>query len=270
MLGLLLFEPPRQRSATDVARDVVRPAAAWALFYLKIDLFRRRNGDPAGRPGRLPTCARRWRGWSAVFAGAAALIILPFNRPYLADLIAAAQRRHRARRRGLLLQRLRRERRRICRLVRRGRDCLVAVATRAGAAAARRRRHFPAGDGGHDPVAKFAGARHSSGRRHRVPVPRPLATPAGAGGRSALAVLAFPLASIVTSATSIASYHARLSQGYMRIVETTNLSGPRRADGAGRPARRYRGGPRRGAPASAASRPSGRATSSRRTSMSRP
>jgi hypothetical protein len=41
----------------------------------------------------------------------------------------------------------------------------------------------------------------------------------------ALAVLVFPLASIVASATSLGGYHARLGKGYMRVVEATNLAG---------------------------------------------
>jgi hypothetical protein len=171
-----------------------------------------------------PHVRERWRGWGAVMAAALVLIALPFNRPYLADLLAAAHA-------GIV------------------RDDAAFFfndfAENAGEYAAWfaaaglaawlwRRRQAP---------LRFAVAAaflpamglvllSQNSQAHSVPLAVVTAflfhaqlQRRQAPSALALAVLAFPLASIVASATSLARYHARLGEGYMLVVETTNLKG---------------------------------------------
>ena len=247
VLGLLLFEPPRHRSAADIIEMACAALLLAALFYLKMTYFAAGVATLAVALVASPHVRERWRGWGVVMPAALALIALPFNWPYLADLIAAA-------RAGIV----RDDAAFFFNDFAENAGEYAAWFAAAGLAAWLWRRQLA-------PLRLAVAAAFlpamglmllsQNSQAHGVPLAvvaaflfhaqlQRLQAPAAL----ALAVLAFPLASIVSSATSLVSYHARLGEGYLRIVETTNLKRPRRADGAGRPARRRRRRPRPRAP----------------------
>jgi hypothetical protein len=224
VLALLLFEAPRRRSAADLVEMVCVALLLAALFYLKMTYFAAGGAMLAVAMFASPHVRERWRGWGMIMAAALALIALPFNRPYLADLLAAAHA-------GIVRN-----------------DAAFFF------------NDFAENAGEY--AAWFAAAGLAAWLWHRRQAPPQLAVAAvflpatglmllsqnsqahsvplavvtaflfhaqlrrqQAPAALALAVLAFPLASIVASATSLASYHARLGEGYMRVVETTHLKG---------------------------------------------
>jgi len=224
VLALLLFEAPRHRSAADFVEMGCALLLLAALFYLKMTYFAAGLGILAVALVACPHVRERWRGWAAVMAAALALIALPVNRPYLADLISAA-------RAGIV------------------RDdaafFLNDFAENAGEYAAWfaaaglatwlwRRRHAPLQLAVAAAVLPAMGAMLLSQNSQAHSMPLAVVTAflfyaqlqrLQAPAVLALAVLVFPLASVAAAATSLAGYHARFGKGYMRIVETTHLAG---------------------------------------------
>ena len=224
VLALLLFEAPRRPSSADLVEMAGAALLLAALFYLKMTYFAAGVATLAVALVASPHVRERWRGWAAVMAAALALIALPFNRPYLADLFAAA-------RAGIV------------------RDDAAfffnGFAENAGeyaawfAAAALAawlwwRRQAPLRLAVAATFLPVTGLMLLSQNSQAHGVPLAVVTAflfyaqlqrRQAPAALVLAVLVFPLASIVASATSLAGYHARLRKGYMRIVETTNLKG---------------------------------------------
>ncbi len=224
VLGLLLFEPPRHRSAADIIEMACAALLLAALFYLKMTYFAAGVTTLAVALVASPHVRERWRGWGVVMAAALALIALPFNWPYLADLIAAA-------RAGIV----RNDAAFFFNDFAENAGEYAAWFAAAGLAAwLWRRQQAPLRLA---VAAAFLPAMglmllSQNSQAHGVPLAvvtaflfhaqlQRLQAPMAL----TLAVLAFPLASIVSSATSLVSYHARLGEGYMRIVETTNLKG---------------------------------------------
>jgi hypothetical protein len=224
VLGLMLFEAPRHRSWADIVEMSCALLLLAALFYLKMTYFAAGVATLAVALAASPHVRGRWRGWAAVMAAALALIALPFNRPYLADLVAAANAgivRDDAAfffngfaenageyavwfaAAGLAAWLWRR------------REASLQLAVAAAFLPAMGLVLLSQNSQAHGiPLAVVtAFLFHAQLQRRKAPA------------ALALAVLAFPLASIVGSATSLAGYHARLGEGYMRIVGTTNLKG---------------------------------------------
>jgi hypothetical protein len=224
LLALILFQPARERSGADIVEMSFAAIVLAALFYLKITYFIVAMATlavafAASRPVRA-----QWRGWALVFLMGAALPALPFNWPYLEDLVDAAQA-------GIV------------------RDDAAFFFNDFAESAAEYVPYFAAvavaawlwrrGDASprlfiattyfllaslallsqnsqsHGvPLAVVAAFLfHEQFRRQKLPrILLPV-------------VLLLPLASIVASATSLAGYHARLGAGYLRMVDKTNLGG---------------------------------------------
>jgi len=224
VLALLLFEPPTRRGFADIVEMVCTALILAALFYLKMTYFAAGAAMVLVALIASPHVRTRWLGWSVVVLVSVALVLLPFNWPYLVDLKAAADA-------GIV------------------RDDTAFFfndfAENAGEYAA----YFAA-------VALAVWLWHRSlapprlviatafllvmgllllsqdSQSHSVPLAvvaaflfheqlrRQSTAPA-----VRLAVLIFPLAAIVGSATSLIGYHARLGEGYLRMVDKTNLRG---------------------------------------------
>jgi hypothetical protein len=223
-LALLLFEPPARRGLADLAEMASAAVILAATFYLKITYFAAGVAMLIVALVACPHVRERWRGWTVIVLASLTLVLLPFNWSYLADLKAAADA-------GIV------------------RDDAAFFfndfAENAGEYAA----YFAA-------VGLAAWLWH----RGQAPVRLPVATmfllvmglillsqdsqahgvplaivvaflfheqlrrqPTAPALR--LAVLVFPLAAVVGSATSLAGYHARLGEGYLRTVDKTNLRG---------------------------------------------
>lgn len=91
VLAMILFQPADQRGAAgDIAEMACAAILLVALFYLKITYFAVAIGLLAIAFAACPQIRARWRGWIVVALAGAALLLLPANRPYLADLVAAA------------------------------------------------------------------------------------------------------------------------------------------------------------------------------------
>lgn len=224
VLALILFEPATRNRIGDAVEMVFAAIVLAALFYLKITYF-------VVGLAMLPVAVvasrhlrESWVGWGLVFVLALALPALPFNWPYLGDILDAA-------RAGIV------------------RDDAAFffndfaenapeyapyVAAIGIAAWLAWQRLAPIGL----PIAVtflFAASvalLSQNSQAHGVPLavvgafllheqfrrqgwPRILLP----------VVLLLPAASIVASGTSLASYRARLDAGYLRMVETTNLKG---------------------------------------------
>jgi hypothetical protein len=224
VLALLLFEPPARRGPADLVEMACTALVLAALFYLKMTYFAAGVAMLVVALVVSPHVRARWRGWGVVVLASVALVLLPFNRPYLADLKAAADA-------GIV------------------RDDAAFFfndfAENAGEYAA-----YVAAVG----LAVWLWHRGQASARlviatafllvmgllllsqdsqaHSVPLAvvaaflfheqlrRQSAAPV-----VRLAVLIFPLAAIVSSATSLIGYHVRLGEGYLRMVDKTKLRG---------------------------------------------
>ncbi|MFI5032275.1 MAG: hypothetical protein ACHQPH_16400 [Reyranellales bacterium] len=223
-LALLLFEPPARRGVADIVEMACTALILAALFYLKMTYFAAGVAMTIVAIVASPHVRARWRGWGVVVLASIALVLLPFNWPYLADLKAAADA-------GIV------------------RDDTAFFfndfAENAGEYAA-----FFAAVGlaawlwhrGQAPVRLVIATAFlllmgllllsQDSQAHSVPLAivtaflfheqlqRQSAAPV-----LRLAVLVFPLAAIVGSATSLIGYHARLGEGYLRTVDKSNLRG---------------------------------------------
>jgi len=224
VLALLLFESPQRRSLADIVEMACTALVLAALFYLKMTYFAAGVAMLVVALAASPHVRARWPGWGVVVLASVALVLLPFNQPYLADLKAAADA-------GIV------------------RDDAAFFfndfAENAGEYAAYfatvglavwlwHRGQAPArlviatafllvmgllllsqDSQAHSvPLAvMMAFLFHEQLRRQSItPVVR-------------LAVLVFPLAAIAGSATSLVGYHVRLGEGYLRMVDKTNLRG---------------------------------------------
>ena len=224
VLALLLFEPPARHGLADTVEMACTALILAALFYLKMTYFAAGVAMLVVALVASPHVRTRWRGWGVVVLASIVLVLLPLNWPYLADLKAAADA-------GIV------------------RDdtafFLNDFAENAGEYAA-----DVAAVGlavwlwhrGQAPARLVVATAFlfvmgllllsQDSQTHSVPLAvvaaflfheqlrRQSAAPA-----VRLAVLVFPLAAIVGSATSLAGYHARLGEGYLRTVDKTNLRG---------------------------------------------
>ncbi len=224
VMALLLFEPPARRGLADIAEIACTALILAATFYLKMTYFAAGVAMTIVAIVASPHVRARWRGWAVVVLASVALVLLPFNWPYLADLKAAADA-------GIV------------------RDDTAFFfndfAENAGEYAA-----FFAAVGlaawlwhrGQAPARLVIATAFlllmgllllsQDSQAHSVPLAvvtaflfheqlrRQSTAPA-----LRLAVLVFPLAAIVGSATSLIGYHARLGEGYLRTVDKTNLRG---------------------------------------------
>lgn len=224
VLGFLLFEAPRHRSSADIVEMACAALLLAALFYLKITYFAAGAAMLAVALVVSPHVRARWRGWGTVMAAAPALLALPFNWPYLADLIAAA-------RAGIVRDDAAFF---FNDFAENAGEYAAWFATAGLAAWLWRRREAPLRLAVAATFLPAVGLLLLSQNSQEHGVPLAVVTAFllfaqlqrwQAPAALTLAVLAFPLASIVSSATSLAGYHARLGEGYMRIVETTNLKG---------------------------------------------
>ena len=224
VMALLLFEPPGPRGLADFVEMICTALILAAMFYLKMTYFAAGVAMVIVAFVASPHVRTRWFGWGVVVLAAVALVLLPFNWPYLADLKAAADA-------GIV------------------RDDAAFFfndfAENAGEYAA-----FFAAVGlaawlwhrGLAPARLVVATAFllvmgllllsQDSQAHSVPLAvvtaflfheqlrRQSTAPA-----LRLAVLVFPLAAIVGSATSLIGYHARLGEGYLRTVDRTNLRG---------------------------------------------
>ncbi|HYD05792.1 MAG TPA: hypothetical protein VEC60_08700 [Reyranella sp.] len=224
LLALILFQPADGRRRGDRVEMAFSAVVLVALFYLKMTYF---AVGLALVPVAVVACEsarRRWRGWAAVFLLGLALPALPFNWPYLRDLLGAAQA-------GIVRD-----------------DAAFFFNDFAGNAAEYVpyfaivgatawlwwRRLAPARLFIASTVLLLASLAllSQNSQSHGVPLaivaafllydwigeyrwPRILLP----------LVLLLPVASIVASGTSVAGYHARLGAGYLRMVDKTSLAG---------------------------------------------
>jgi hypothetical protein len=224
VLALLLFEPPARRGFVDLVEMVCAAVLLAAMFYLKITYFAGGVAMLVMALAGSPHVRARWRGWGLVVLAAIALVLLPFNQPYLADLGAAAD----------------------AGIVRDDASFFFNdFAENAGEYAA----YFAAvglaawlWHRGQAPARLFFATAlllvmgllllSQDSQAHSVPLAVAAAflfheqlRRGSVAPAVRLAVLVFPLAAIVGSATSLAGYHARLGEGYLRTVDKTNLRG---------------------------------------------
>jgi hypothetical protein len=224
VLALLLFEPPARRGLADIVEMACTALIVGALFYLKMTYFAAGVAMLVVALVASPHVRARWRGWGIVVLASIALVLLPFNWPYLADLKAAADA-------GIV------------------RDDTAFFfndfAENAGEYAAYfaavglviwlwRREQAPARLVIATAFLLLMGLLLLSqdSQSHSVPLAvvaaflfheqlrRQSMAPA-----LRLAVLVFPLAAVIGSATSLIGYHVRLGEGYLRMVDKTNLRG---------------------------------------------
>jgi len=227
VIALILFLPPRRARWADIVEMSLVAAMLVAMFHLKVTYFLVGGGLIVASFVTSPHVRVRWPGWLAVGAIGLAAALLPSSQPYLADLAAAA-------RAGVV------------------RDDAAFffndIAENAGqyapyvaalAIAVWLWRHGSATVG--LPVASVVlllGALSllsQNSQSHGVPLALVIAfllyetlrSGRAQAGRAVMlgALLAFPLASIVGSATSIFGYQARTGAGYMHVVDSTNLRG---------------------------------------------
>ncbi|MCW5733201.1 MAG: hypothetical protein KIS73_03720 [Enhydrobacter sp.] len=224
VLGLMLFEPPIRRSSADIFEMVSAALLLATLFYFKMTYFAAGVGTLAVALVSSPHVRERRHGWTIVMAAGLTLIALPFNWPYLADLMAAARAGIVRDDAAFFLNDF----------AEHAGEYAVWFAAAALAAWLCWQGQVPlhlAVAASVLPVMGFVLLSQNS-QSHSVPLAVVTAflfhaqlQRRQAHAALALAVLAFPLASIVASATSIAGYHARLGKGYMRLVDETNLRG---------------------------------------------
>ncbi len=224
VLALMLFEPPTRRGHADIVEMICAALILAAMLYLKITYFAAGVAMVVVALAACPHLRTGWLGWATIVLASIALLLLPFNRPYLADLRAAADA-------GIV------------------RDDAAFFfndfAENAGEYAAYfaavglaawlwHRRQAP-------PRLVIAVAfllvmglllLSQDSQAHGVPLAVVVAflfheqlRRQSTAAALRVVVLIFPLAAIVGSATSLIGYHARLGEGYLRTVDKTNLRG---------------------------------------------
>lgn len=227
VIALMLFLPPRRGRWADIAEMTLVAAMLVAMFHLKVTYFLVGGAMIVAAFVTSPHVRARWHGWVAVGAVGLAAAILPSSQPYLADLVAAA-------RAGVV------------------RDDAAFFFNDAAENAGQyapyvaalgiavwlwRRGSATAGL----PLASvflLLGALallSQNSQAHGLPLALVIAfllydvlrSGREQAGKVVMlgALLIFPLASIVGSATSIFGYQSRTKAGYMRVVDSTNLRG---------------------------------------------
>ncbi|TXL71804.1 hypothetical protein FHP25_28465 [Vineibacter terrae] len=224
IIGLILFVPPRRRGWADVADMAVVAALAVALFYLKVTYFAVAIASIVVALAVSPHVATRWRGWAVNCLLGPALVLAPFNKPYIADLMATVQA-------GVV------------------RDDVGFYLNDFTENAAEYAPYFAAvgialwlwwrGKSSLGlPVATAflllagLGLLSQNSQSHSVPLAVVIAfllyqTLQRQQAATALlcALLLFPIASIVSATASIVGYHARTEAGNLKVVDATNLRG---------------------------------------------
>ncbi len=223
IVGLVLFVPPRRDGWTAPADMATVAVLTVALFYLKITYFAVAIASIAVA---LVTCAHvrlRWPRWTAVGVACAALPLLPFNWPYMGDLMATV-------RAGVVRD-----------------DALFFFNDFAGNAAEYAPWFAAAGlaawlwwrgvVSARVPIAAAfllasgLGLLSQNSQSHSVPLAILIAFVFYDALRLKVslallaALLVFPLASIVSSGFSIGSYLWRTTAGNLKVVQTTQLRG---------------------------------------------
>jgi len=91
ILALLLFLPPHDaRPGRDIAEMAVAAGLLTAMFYLKVTYFVVGAAALGVALFVCPHVRAQWRGWMVCAVLAVLLPALPYNWPYIADLLAAA------------------------------------------------------------------------------------------------------------------------------------------------------------------------------------
>jgi hypothetical protein len=224
VLALILFEPAARNRIGDIVEMVFTAIVLAALFYLKITYFAVGLAMLPVAVVALRHARANWVGWGLVLLLALALPALPFNWPYLTDILDAA-------RAGIV------------------RDDAAFFFN-----------DFAENAPEYAPYVACIGITVWLALRRLAPIGLPVAATFLFAASIALlsqnsqshgvplavvtafllheqfrkqgwprillpVVLLLPAASIVASATSLASYRARLDAGYLRTVDTTNLAG---------------------------------------------
>jgi len=195
-----------------------------ALFYLKVTYFAVAIASIVVALVVCPHVLARWRGWAVVCVAGAALMVMPFNRPYLSDLMATVQT-------GVV------------------RDDVSFYLNDFAENAAEYAPYFSAVGiavwlwwRGSSPLrlpvatafllAAGLGLLSQNSQAHSVPLAVVIAFllyqalhPPQAAAVLLCAILLFPLASIFSSLVSVSGYHARTRAGNLSIVADTNLRG---------------------------------------------
>lgn len=219
VLALILFQPAEGGIGALVEQAFAAIVLA-ALFYLKMTYFAVGMAMLAVAFIASQAVRRDWRGWVLVFLIGVALPMLPFNAPYLADLRGAAQA-------GIVRD-----------------DAAFFFNDFAGnmpeyapyfaaigiSAWLWARRLAPARLFIATTFLFFASVAllSQNSQSHGVPlavVAAFLLCEQFRDRKLARLLLVLPMASIVSSGTSLVSYHNRLDAGYLRMVDKTNLQG---------------------------------------------
>ena len=228
VLALILFQPAEGRIGT-LVEQAFTAIVLVALFYLKMTYFAVGMAMLAVAFVASAPMRRDWRGWALVFLIGLALPLLPFNWPYLEDLLGAAQA-------GIV------------------RDDAAFFFNDFAESMPEYAPYFAAiGIAAWLWWRRLAPARlfiattflflasvallSQNSQSHGVPlaiVAAFLFCEQFRHHRLPRLLLVLPVASIVSSGTSLVSYHNRFDAGYLRMVDKTNLGGlavPREPEG---------------------------------------
>jgi len=224
IIGLVVFLAPQRKGWADFADMALVAAITSALFYLKVTYFAVAIASVVVALVVSPHVFVRWRGWAVVCLLGVALVLAPFNRLYLADLLATVQA-------GVV------------------RDDVSFYFNDFAENAAEYAPYFSAvgialwlwwrdkSPLGVPVAAAFLllaglGLLSQNSQSHSVPFAVVIAfllyqalQRLQAATVLLCALLLFPLAGIVSSTVSIAGYYARTEAGNLKIVDTTNLRG---------------------------------------------
>lgn len=91
IIALILFLPPRPGRWTDMADLFVVAALIVALFYLKVTYWAAALAAIGVALAVSPHVHARWPAWGAIAVAGGALAAVPFNWPYLADVMATVR-----------------------------------------------------------------------------------------------------------------------------------------------------------------------------------
>lgn len=221
VLALMLFQPPRRTGIGDIVEMAAAIGLLAALFFLKITYFAVAMAALPVALAVAPHIRARWFAWALVGSAGMILLVLPANRPYLADLLAAAEAGIVREDAAFFLNDFAENAAEYAPYF--AAVCIAAWLWRRGLAPARL---FIA------TCFLLAGSLallSQNSQSHDVPLAVVIAFLFYEQFRQRhvllLAVLFLPLASIVDSATSLAGYTARLEQGNLLVVDKTNLRG---------------------------------------------
>ena len=232
ILALILYVPPRNGSRGDWADIGAVAFLLVAMFYLKVTYFAAGLAILGFAMLVCPHVRRRWQAWAATGAGLVANALAPYNHPYLADIWDAAQA-------GSVRSSLHQHLMTFlpgaaeyasyaaaltvaCLMWRRGQAPLrlpvaVAFITVMGFLVLTQN----AQPGGGVPLGIMIAFLIYDQLRHTLP-----REPAGTLALLMLALMFFPLAAIVVSSASLASYNVKArSQEGLTVVDRTQLQG---------------------------------------------